>query len=79
MKFIPIKEALQITGHPSPGAFDRWVRRWNIIHPERLVLRRIGCVEEGSLEAALALEIEERTPGYRAAQALGELAKEDSN
>jgi hypothetical protein len=75
MRFIPLEEAIKTTGHPSKGALDRWIRRWNSQHPHRLILRRQGCVEEASLKAALSLEVEMRTPGFRAAKAIAELAK----
>lgn len=57
LKFIPILEALKITGHTSTHAFYMWCRRYAARYPEGpQLLRRNGFVEEGSLEAALIYE-----------------------
>jgi hypothetical protein len=69
-KFIPIDEALKITGHATPGALDQWIRRFNVAHPETLIRKRCGCVNLPDLERALEIETEKFTPGARRAKTL---------
>lgn len=55
--FIPASEALQISGHPSTVALDRWARRYEARFPDGpAVLRRHGAYDRGALLNALLWE-----------------------
>lgn len=76
MKFISLQAGCEISGHKSPNALDQFVRRHNRAHPEALILRRRGCVEKTSLEAALLIDAAAHTPGFRNAEAIRRMALE---
>ncbi len=73
VKFIPISNAIEISGHPTNRAFDRWCRRFNADHPAQPVIRRHNAVEVGSLERALMIDARRMTPELDAGAALSAL------
>lgn len=62
-KFIQLSDAIAISGHPSIEALDKYVRRHNEKFPERLILRRHGCVDEATFLDAITREAARHTPG----------------
>lgn len=53
MKFVPLLNALSITGHDTVSGLDQWIRRYNRANPGTPVLRISGKVDTETLRAAL--------------------------
>lgn len=64
-RFIKLEDALDITSHDTVRALTRWIERWNLDHPDNLILRYYGKVERDSLERAFKQHVLDKTPGAR--------------
>lgn len=73
--WITLAEARAITGHPTTGALDAFIRRHNAKFPASQIRRRPGYIEQGSLLRALDALAEVRTPGAALARAHRERAE----
>jgi hypothetical protein len=74
-KWITVEAAREITGHKSNVVFSDWARRWNAKHPDALILRTHGFVEQHSLIAARRVEARDFDQSERVRDALSALHK----
>lgn len=52
-EFLPIEQAITITGHGTTGAFRSWRRRYNADNPGHPILRRGHAYDRYSIERAI--------------------------
>ena len=71
---MPIAEAVRFEGSPTREAFDKWLRRFNVRNPDRLIRRRWGKIHRADLLAAIDLEVERQTPNFAGAGAISKVA-----
>lgn len=55
-RFIPIHEAMEITGHHTAKAFKQWRYRHQAAHPHSRIIYRAGAYEVQSVLRAVAVE-----------------------